>query len=63
MGGLSAHAGQSDLLRWFDEFADSRPKVILTHGEARQRETLARLIEERYGLSSLLPMYEDQVEI
>ena len=63
MGGLSAHAGQSDLLRWFDELAGSRPRVILTHGEAEQRETLAGLIEARYGLSPTLPMYGDQIEI
>jgi metallo-beta-lactamase family protein len=63
MGGLSAHAGQSDLLRWFDELAGSRPRVILTHGEAEQRETLAGLIEARYGLTPALPMLGDQIEI
>ncbi|MEJ2752956.1 MAG: MBL fold metallo-hydrolase, partial [Chloroflexota bacterium] len=62
MNGLSAHAGQSDLLRWFDVMAGSRPRVILTHGEERQRETLAGLIEERYGLTPALPMHGDQIE-
>jgi predicted metal-dependent RNase len=33
MGGLSGHAGQDDLVRWFDSLAASRPRVILTHGE------------------------------
>ena len=63
MGGLSAHAGQSDLLRWFDELAGSRPRVILTHGESEQRETLAGLIKERSGLSPTLPMHEESIEI
>ncbi len=63
MGGLSAHAGQSDLLRWFDAVADSRPRVILTHGEARQRETLARLIAEQHGLQADLPFHGDVIEL
>jgi metallo-beta-lactamase family protein len=63
MGGLSAHAGQSDLLRWFDVTARSKPKVILTHGEERQRRTMAGLIKDRYGLSSILPFYGDQIEL
>jgi len=63
MGGLSAHAGQSDLLLWFDQLAASRPQVILTHGEDRQRQALAREIEERYSLSPLLPMHGDQIVI
>ncbi len=63
MGGLSAHAGQSDLLAWFDVVAASRPRVVLTHGEKRQRKALARLIEERYGLTAKLPFQGNYVEI
>ena len=63
MGGLSAHAGQSDLLRWFDVVAGSRPRVILTHGEARQRKTLAGLIYERYGLPLHTPMQGEHIEL
>jgi metallo-beta-lactamase family protein len=36
-GGLSGHAGQSDLLRWLASFAASGPRVFLTHGEERGR--------------------------
>jgi metallo-beta-lactamase family protein len=61
--GFSGHAGQSDLMRWFDVVARSRPKVILTHGESRQRETLAALIEEHYGVESLLPFHGDEIEV
>ena len=39
-GGLSGHAGQSDLLNWFGSIASSRPRVILTHGEDEQRKAL-----------------------
>jgi metallo-beta-lactamase family protein len=47
-GGLSGHAGQTDLLNWFDSLAASKPRVILTHGEDRGRKPLGRLIESRY---------------
>src|SRR5262249_10026428 len=33
LGGFSAHAGRSDLLKWFAPLAASRPQIILTHGE------------------------------
>jgi metallo-beta-lactamase family protein len=36
LGGFSAHAGQTDLMHWFDVIARSKPRVILTHGEDDQ---------------------------
>jgi metallo-beta-lactamase family protein len=45
---LSGHAGQSDLLHWFDSVAESRPRVFLTHGEDRARKPLGRLLESRH---------------
>lgn len=63
LGGFSAHAGQSDLLRWFDTIAPSRPKVALTHGEDRAREPLAEVIAERYGIIPLLPKYGETIKI
>jgi metallo-beta-lactamase family protein len=47
-GGLSGHAGQSDLVNWFDSLAASQPRVFLTHGEDRARKPLGRLLESRY---------------
>ena len=63
LGGLSAHAGQTDLLRWFDKVAVSRPKVVLSHGEDRGRKPLAEIIEQKYGIKPVLPEYGDSVEI
>lgn len=62
LGGFSAHAGQTDLLRWFDCLAAAKPKVVLTHGEAKGREPLARLIEQRHGLKPLLPAFGEAIE-
>lgn len=63
LGGLSAHAGQTDLLRWFDKVAGSHPKVVLSHGEDRGRKPLAEIIEHNYGIKPILPEYGDSIEI
>jgi metallo-beta-lactamase family protein len=62
LNGFSAHAGQSELLRWFEPLAPAKPKVVLSHGEPRGREPLAALIEKRHGLKPLLPAVGDQIE-
>ncbi|MGH7492081.1 MAG: MBL fold metallo-hydrolase [bacterium] len=62
MGGLSGHAGQGDLLRWFGSLASSRPRVILIHGEDRARQTLGRLIQERYQLKAEYPGVGETIE-
>ena len=61
-GGLSGHAGQSDLLNWFGSLAASRPRVILTHGEDGQRATLRARIQEQFGLQSEMPAYREMIE-
>jgi metallo-beta-lactamase family protein len=55
LGGFSAHAGQTDLLAWFESLAPARPRVVLTHGEEDARVALAKKIQERHGLRSALP--------
>jgi len=63
LNGFSAHAGQSGLLKWFSHLAPSKPKVVLTHGEARGREPLAELIRQRRGLKPLLPEQGEVIEL
>ncbi len=63
LNGLSAHAGQSDLLRWFDEIAGSNPKLVLSHGEDRSRVPLAEVIEKKYGIKALLPKFGDVITL
>jgi metallo-beta-lactamase family protein len=55
LGGFSAHAGQSDLLRWVAPMASGRARVILTHGEAKGREPLARLLRDRFRIKAEMP--------
>jgi len=63
LGGFSAHAGQSDLLEWFDHLAPCQPELILTHGEPKARDTLAALIKERHGLEARKPLLGDTLEL
>lgn len=63
LDGFSAHAGQTELLKWFAPLAASKPQVILTHGEARGREPLAQLIRERHGLTPVLPAQGDVITV
>ena len=63
LGGFSAHAGQTDLLKWFDVLAHSNPRVILTHGEDGPRAALAKLIHEQHGQTPHLPALGEVIEL
>jgi metallo-beta-lactamase family protein len=62
-GGLSGHAGQSDLVRWVDSLAPSKPQVFLTHGEARGRDPLKQIIQDRYKLNVHCPEMFETIEM
>jgi len=61
LGGFSAHAGQSDLLRWFGAMAGSKPRVVVCHGEDKARAALADLLRQRYGVETTLPAFGESV--
>jgi metallo-beta-lactamase family protein len=63
LGGFSAHAGQTDLLSWFNVIAPCKPRVVLTHGENEPRQILAKMIQQRYKLKALLPVMNESVEL
>jgi metallo-beta-lactamase family protein len=55
LGGFSAHAGQTELLEWLAPLLPNRPRVVLTHGEAEPRETLADILNVRHGIHAERP--------
>jgi len=63
LNGFSAHAGQSDLLKWFAPLAASKPRVIITHGEDEPRKCLSGLIQQRFGLKSHMPLQGEMIEV
>jgi metallo-beta-lactamase family protein len=63
LGGFSAHAGRSELLRWYGAIRRKPARVALVHGEDRQRAALAAALEEQHGASVLLPGRGDALEL
>lgn len=49
VGGLSAHADQSELLRWLRGFQRAPRQTYIVHGEASASNTLASVIKEQLG--------------
>ena len=63
INGLSGHAGQGELLEWLGTLAPCKPRLIITHGEASGRTTLAALAAERYDLQAHLPIMHEKIEL
>ena len=69
LNGLSAHAGQSDLLAWAAHFNPDHatspeaprrwPTFTLTHGEDAPRQALAAALSQRFGLKPAQPRFGD----
>ena len=54
LGGLSAHAGQSGLMRWLANF-QPQPRTVLVHGESRAQDALRDKLWQEQGLSVEIP--------
>ena len=63
LGGFSAHAGQSDLLKWISAIAPSKPRIIINHGEDDQRAALAKLIHRKLGITPKMPEMNEVIEL
>jgi metallo-beta-lactamase family protein len=62
-GGLSGHAGQTDLVRWIECMAPGRPRVFLTHGEEKGRKPLGKIIKDRLKLPVAYPGLGESIVI
>lgn len=63
IGGLSAHAGQSELVAWARNFEPRPEKVFLTHGEPAARDRLAERLEREAGVEAAKPAVGESVEL
>ncbi|MGP8153465.1 MAG: MBL fold metallo-hydrolase RNA specificity domain-containing protein [Smithella sp.] len=63
IGGFSAHAGQSQLLDWLENFQNKKMHVFLVHGEFAAQEQLASLIRQKLGFDVTIPEYLEEVKI
>ena len=63
LNGFSAHAGQTDLMKWFSYLAPSKPKVVMTHGEDIPRKALAACIKKQHKINATIPKIGDVIEL
>lgn len=52
LSAFSAHAGQSELLRWLGTLTSKQARVYLVHAEPAAAEAFAGLLKERLGMSA-----------
>lgn len=62
IGGLSAHADQSDLLSWYNNF-NSRPPLYLVHGELDAITALQQKLANDYKRSAVVPKFGETVDL
>ena len=63
IGGLSAHAGQDDLVGWAKAFVDENTTVFLVHGEKKAQLALKARLEKELGVEALIPDYLDKLDM
>ncbi|SFM91064.1 MBL fold metallo-hydrolase RNA specificity domain-containing protein [Thermodesulforhabdus norvegica] len=59
IGGLSSHAGQSDLLEWVSAFYKPQMRVFVVHGEKTSSTAFAELLRSKLGLNPVVPQRGD----
>ena len=62
VGGLSAHADQSDLIDWYASFAN-RPPVYLVHGEERGQKPLVEKLRATLDAPAEIARYRQKITI
>ena len=64
IGGFSAHADWSEVLRWLAGMQGSVPQTtFLTHGEPEAANAMAGHIKEKFGWNVHVPQYGERVEL
>ena len=61
LGGFSAHAGQTELIEWANNFKPA-PRMILIHGETEAMDILAEKLCEAHSINSEIPELGDSIE-
>ena len=62
IGGLSAHAGQTGLCNWYDNFA-GRPPLVLVHGEPEAQVMLRDAIRDKYAAAVHIAQAGDRFDL
>lgn len=59
--GLSAHADQGELVRWFGDLPGSPGEIFLNHGEDQSRKALAAVLQSHGAVRPRLPSNGDRI--
>jgi metallo-beta-lactamase family protein len=62
IGGLSAHADQTDLMEWYGAFRNT-PPVYLVHGESRAQNALAAKLKARFSAPVSIAVHGQSIDI
>lgn len=62
IGGLSAHADQTDLLDWYGSF-EGRPPVYLVHGEERAQRPLLDKLKSELNAPAHIARFQQKISI
>lgn len=60
---MSAHADQSEILRWIGSFKRPPRRTFLVHGEPAALETLRAAITQKRGWDVYIPDHQERVEL
>lgn len=63
IGGFSAHADWSEVLRWLGGMPAAPRKTFLTHGEPEAATAMGAHIKERFGWEVEVPTYGEKFEL
>ena len=61
--GLSAHADQTELLQWLENFEKSPKYTFIVHGEEDASNTFASIIKSQKGWNAIVPKYLESFEL
>lgn len=61
ISGFSAHADQSELLRWLTTLTKVPRRVFITHGEPNAANAFKQLLEEKTGWPCTVPAYQQEI--
>jgi metallo-beta-lactamase family protein len=61
--GLSGHADQDDLMKWFEGFTEKPGRVLINHGVDTARQALAARLTGELGIPCTLPARDVPIEL
>lgn len=62
IGGLSAHADQTGLKSWYDNFKN-RPPIVLVHGEEQAQECLSEVLQTELNANVTIAKYKQKINL